>query len=78
MSINGRLPVLNKRDILEALQHGCTLDYFTIEGKVYIRFDMEKIGAVRFDTFLKIRKEWNLVENGKWNYLYESYMLLEY
>jgi len=51
-----RLKVLNRQEIEKALQEGKFLRYATIYGKVYIQDKNWKIlGAVRFETFLKLK-----------------------
>lgn len=57
-----KLKVLNKRKIMALLKEGMILRYDTIHGKVYVQDkDWNKLGAVRFDTFLNVREGMKLV-----------------
>lgn len=73
------MKVLNKKEIEELLfsNWGYYLYYDAIENKVYIcNYDYEKIGRIRFSTFLKINMNKFILVNscgfsGYYQYCYE-------
>lgn len=50
-----KMKVLNKSTILNSLDNGCTIRYYDIIGKVYLMQGEDKIGAIRFDTYLSLQ-----------------------
>jgi hypothetical protein len=68
-----RLPTLNKRRIDQLLDEGNLLRYDSIPAKVYIVDQNWKlIGAVRFDTYLRIVKGLKKIKTS--STLHELYM----
>lgn len=57
-----RLKVLNTNEINDLLNDGKILRYATVYGKVYIQDkDWNILGAVKFDTYLKMLREKKIV-----------------
>lgn len=64
--MTGKLKVLNKKEIEQLLDEGNILRYATIQGKVYIQDkEWNKLGAVRFETYLQIVKGLKSIK-GTW------------
>jgi hypothetical protein len=71
-----KTPVLSKDKIFHLLtKEGCELRYYDIQGKVYVyTSEDELVGAVRFETYLKI-VPYTTEVRGHWSYLYRLYII---
>lgn len=69
-----RLTVLSKENIIKYLMSGAELRYYEIEGKVYVNAQNgDCIGAVRFETYLKLANHLAVVPQ-KWG-VYRKYVI---
>lgn len=51
-----KMKVLNKATVLKGIDNGMTIQYYDIYGKVYlVNQDGDKVGAIRFDTYLSLK-----------------------
>lgn len=66
-----KVKVLNKVTVSKELDNGCTIRYYDIIGKVYLMQGNEKLGAIRFDTYLSLQlKE---IHSKSPSYLFREY-----
>lgn len=70
----GRLRTLNKELVNNLLRENFKLRYYTLEGKAFMMADSEKIGALQYNTYLKLLPKLKLIRS---NAFFEEYELKE-